>query len=152
MTEACHVSKHQQGRPAGTTGWWGIKCIWHNWFLLWCHDRTSSTDLASLLPLVQYPQWRAQTLLPGSFVECFNFKMHIQQCRNTVTWLVTIPLDMTRSSFMFLVYLVHQVYCIDCGTTAEKGTVRCLYHYSQERLVVCSLATAKGVHTSGGKL
>ena len=44
------------------------------------------------------------------------------------------------------------IYCIDCGTTAEKGTVRCLYHYSQERLVVCSLATAKGVHTSGGKL
>jgi len=28
--------------------------------------------------------------------------------------------------------------------------VRCLYHYSQEHMVVCSLATAKGVHTSGG--
>jgi len=26
----------------------GIKCIWHNWFLWWYHDRTSSTDLASL--------------------------------------------------------------------------------------------------------
>jgi len=33
MTEACHVSKHQWGRPAGTTGWWGIKCIRHNRFL-----------------------------------------------------------------------------------------------------------------------
>ena len=46
MTEACHVSKHQRGRPAGITGWWGVKCIWHNRFLWWCHDRTSSTDLA----------------------------------------------------------------------------------------------------------
>jgi len=27
MTEACHVSKHQRGRPAGTTGWWGIKLV-----------------------------------------------------------------------------------------------------------------------------
>ena len=44
---------------------------------------------------------------------------------------------------MFIVYLVHQVYCLHWGTTAEKG----LYHYSQEHLVVCSLATAKGVHT-----
>jgi len=29
--------------------------------------------------------------------------------------------------------------------------VWCLYHYSQEHLVVCSLATAKGVHTNGGE-
>ena len=47
--------------------------------------------------------------------------------------------------------LVHQVNCIHCGTTAEKGTSEVLYHYSQEDLVVYSLATAKGVHTSGGK-
>ena len=52
----------------------------------------------------------------------------------------------------FKVYLVHQVYCIHCGTTAEKGTSEVLYQYSQERLVVCSIATAKGVYTSGGKL
>jgi len=24
--------------------------------------------------------------------------------------------------YMFIVYLVHQVYCIHCGTTTEKGT------------------------------
>ena len=29
--------------------------------------------------------------------------------------------------------------------------VRCLNHYSQEHMVVCSLVTAKGVRTSGGK-
>ena len=34
----------------------------------------------------------------------------------------------------------------------RRVPVRCLYHYSQEHLVVYSLATAKGVHTNGGKL
>ena len=54
---------------------------------------------------------------------------------------------------MFIVYLVHQVYCIHCGIPLQRRVpVGCLYHYSQERLVVCSLATAKGVHTSGGNL
>jgi len=57
-----------------------------------------------------------------------------------------------KQFYMFIVYLVHQVYCIHCGTTAEKGTSEVLYHYSQEHLVVYSLATAKGVHISGGKL
>jgi len=27
-----------------------------------------------------------------------------------------------KQFYMFIVYLVHQVYCIHCGTTAEKGT------------------------------
>ena len=34
----------------------------------------------------------------------------------------------------------------------RRVPVKYLYHYSQEHMVVCSLATAKGVHTSGGKL
>ena len=27
-----------------------------------------------------------------------------------------------KQFYMFIVYLVQQVYCIHCGTTAEKGT------------------------------
>ena len=33
------------------------------------------------------------------------------------------PLWMSPEAiYMFIVYLVHQVYCIHCGTTVEKGT------------------------------
>jgi len=46
MTEACHVSKHQRGRPAGTTGSSVFDISLR--FLWCCHDRTSSTDLVSL--------------------------------------------------------------------------------------------------------
>ena len=49
--------------------------------------------------------------------------VHIQQCRNTVTWLVTIPLDVTRSSviFVYSVFGSSSIYCIHCGNT-DKGT------------------------------
>ena len=40
-----------------------------------------------------------------------------------------------KQFYMFIVYLVHQVYCIRCGTTAEKGTSEVFASlYSQERL------------------
>ena len=29
-----------------------------------------------------------------------------------------------KQFYVFIVYLVHQVYCIHCGTTADKGTSR----------------------------
>jgi len=55
--------------------------------------------------------------------------------------------------YTFIAYLVHHIYCIHCGYHCKrKVLIRCLYHYSQEHMVVYSLATAKRVHTSGGKL
>ena len=49
-----------------------------------------------------------------------------------------------KQFYIFIAYLVHQVYCIHCG-------YHCLYHYSQEHMMVylCALATDKG---GGGKL
>jgi len=55
-----------------------------------------------------------------------------------------------KQFYVFIVYLVHQVYCTHCGTTAEKGILRCLYHYSQERLLVYMYSLA-AAHTSGVK-
>jgi len=124
MTEARHVSKHQWGRPAGTTGWWGIKCIWHNRFLWWCHDRNSSTNLASVHRDSTLFEEHRPCFLQESAGMASLEAMHIQQCRNTlVTWLVTIPLWCDQKQFyVFIVYLIHQVYCIHCGTTAKKDT------------------------------
>ena len=154
MTEACHVSKHQRGRPAGTTGWWGIKCIWHNRFLWWCHDRTSSTDLVSLhRDSTLFEEHRPCFLvafLGALILKIPPWLVHIQQCRNTVTWLVTIPLDVTRSSSKCIWFIKYTAFIV--VPLQRRVPVRCLYHYSQEHLVVYFLATAKGVHTSGGKL
>jgi len=63
------------------------------------------------------------------------------------------PFGCDKQFYMFIAYLVHQVYCIHSGYHCREGIpVRCLYHYSQEHMVVYSLATANGVRTSGGKL
>ena len=69
-----------------------------------------------------------------------------------VTWLVMIPFGCDQKQFLFITYLIHEVYCIHCGYHCKrKVPVKCLYHYSLEHMVVYSLATAKRVHTSGGE-
>ena len=127
MTEACHVSKHQQGRPAGTTGWWGIKCIWHNWVLWWCHDGTSSTDLASLhwystlfeehRPCFLVAFWVLWFLKMPPWLVC------IQQCRTRCNW----SLDSSRSLWMWpeAVLCVHSVF-------GSSSTLHSLWYHCRE--------------------
>ena len=138
MTEACHVSKHQRGRPAVTTGWWGIKCIWHNWFLWWCHDRTSSTDIASL-------HW--YSTLFEEHRPCFLVALLsalISKDATKASAHTTVQEHVTSRSFWMwpeAVLYVHSAFGSSCKYTAfivaplqRRVPVRCLYHYSQERL------------------
>jgi len=149
MTEACHVtdvSKHQQGRPVGTTGWWGIKCVWHKRFL-WCyHDRNSSTDLASLhrdgTIFEEHRPCFLVAFLGALISKDATMASAQQQCRTRCNW----SLDSSRSLWMWpeAVLCVHSVFGSSSilHSLQRRVPVRCLYHYSQEHLVVYSLATA----------
>ena len=95
--------------------------------LWWCHDRTSSTDLASL-------HW--YSTLFEEHRPCFLIALLsvlISKDAPMASAHITVqehghltrhdPFGCDQKQFyMFIVYLVHQVYCIHCVTTAEKST------------------------------
>jgi len=55
-----------------------------------------------------------------------------------------------KQFYIFIVYFFIKYTAFIVVPLQRRVQVNCLYHYSQERLVVYSLATAKRVHTSGG--
>jgi len=96
--------KHQWGRPAGTTGWWGIKCIWHNRVVDGVHALIVNFLGALISKDATMASAHTTVQEQGHVISHNSFGCDRKQF------------------YMFIVYLVHQVYCIHCGTTAEKGT------------------------------